>query len=434
MPPALLKAVQQTNSAKSENINLEEKITEGRQTTVIHLRGVEQPRAKAGSFVLDFAPAQPGVGTATEIMLGSKVYIHYPVLDTLHAQNPRVKSWIVVDTTSTLGVDPTSFTALAGQQLQALSGLKVVGTASDGAVAITRYAGTIDLRKEAKAGPLQQLLAHLPSAAAAALNGKARMELWAGSDGYLHRAITTMTIPFDGEHLHITVDATVDNFNQSTAPIVAPAPAEVMTLAQFTQLTGTAAATPSAADTALLHKVVLAPSQVGSGYTLSQIPGGQEVQGEVTLDFCNATYPSESLRTARLQVAYTAKGHSFSASNEVVTYKPGGARQALAEVTHEAAACPNGLVKNPPSGVTKLVRHTQVVTDPRLLPGSVAILETDSGVVKGKSMTSYTMAVYQIRGNVLSGVYGSDSSPGAAEAKTLRAAERSAANLKKYDA
>ena len=48
-------------------------------------------------------------------------------------------------------------------------------------------------------------------------------------------------------------------------------------------------------------------------------------------------------------------------------------------------------------------------------------------------MTSTTMAVYQIRGNVLSGVYGFGTSAGSVETDTLHAAEQSAANLTKYD-
>jgi hypothetical protein len=300
-------------------------------------------------------------------------------------------------------------------------------------MAMTRYAGTLDLRKAAQSGPMQQLLSHLPSAAAAVLNRTARIELWVGTDGYLHRSITKLSLPVKGDQpLQITIDGTVGNFDKSTAPIVAPPASDVMTLAEFGQLTGSATA-PSPADTALLQKVVLKPSQLGAGYKLSQMPGGHEVQNEVTLDFCNATYPSEALRTARLQVLYDATGNSFHASNEVVTYRPGGAKQALAEVTHEAAVCPNGTVKNPPTGVTNLVRHTRVVADSRLLPGAIAILETDSGVVKGKSMNSTTMAVYQIRGNVLSGVYGFGTSPGSVETNTLHAAEQSAANLTKYD-
>ena len=432
-PPALLQAVQKTNSAKSANITLDERVGQGGQVTMIRLQGVEQPQTKSGSFVLDISPAQPGVGEATEILVGSKLYIHYPILDTLHAKNPKVKSWIVVDTSSSLGVDPSSLTALEGQQLQDLTGIKIVGTGTEGGIAMTRYAGTIDLHKVAQSGPMQQLLSHLPSAAAAVLNRTARIELWVGSDGYLHRSITTLSLPVKGEKpLQLTIDAALSNFDKATAPIVAPAAADVMTLAQFGQLTGSATA-PKPADTALLQKVVLKPAQLGAGYKLSQMPGGHEVQNEVTLDFCDATYPSEGLRTARLQVLYDAAGNPFHASNEVVTYQPGGAKQALAEVIHEAAVCPNGTVKNPPAGVTNLVRHTHVVADSKLLPGSIAILETDSGVVKGKSMNSTTMAVYQIRGNVLSGVYGFGTSAASVQADTLRAAEQSAANLAKYD-
>jgi hypothetical protein len=177
---------------------------------------------------------------------------------------------------------------------------------------------------------------------------------------------------------------------------------------------GTASA-PSGTDTALLRKIVLAPSQVGAGYQLSQIPGGQKVQGEVTLDFCHGTYPSESLRTARLQVAYSAHGNAYQASNEVVAYRPGGAQQALGEVKREVAICP---------------RAVQVVSDPRLLPGSIAILESVSGVINGTPQTGYMMAAYQVRGNVLSGVYGFGPSAASAQAHTLHAAEQSAGNLK----
>ena len=131
-PPALLQAVQKTNSAKSANITLDERVGQGGQVTMIRLQGVEQPQTKSGSFVLDISPAQPGVGEATEILVGSKLYIHYPILDTLHAKNPKVKSWIVVDTSSSLGVDPSSLTALEGQQLQDLTGIKIVGTGTEG--------------------------------------------------------------------------------------------------------------------------------------------------------------------------------------------------------------------------------------------------------------------------------------------------------------
>ena len=89
--------------------------------------------------------------------------------------------------------------------------------------------------------------------------------------------------------------------------------------------------------------------------------------GEVTLDFCDAKYPSESLRTARYQVAYDKKGDAFSASNEVVAYKPGGAKQALTEVTRAVAESKQGTVKAPAGSPAKqFVRHT--TSDPRPTP------------------------------------------------------------------
>ena len=161
------------------------------------------------------------------------------------------------------------------------------------------------------------------------------------------------------------------------------------------------------------------------------IPGGKLVQGETTLDFCDQKYPSEALRTARLQAVYTTKGSNFGASNEVVTYQAGGAKQALLEVKHASTNCPDGRVPNAPKGVTNLVRHTQLISDPHLLPGAIAILQTESATVKGKRLTHQTIAVYQVRGNVLSGVYGYGNTLAAVEKLTLHAAEQSAANLLK---
>jgi hypothetical protein len=98
---------------------------------------------------------------------------------------------------------------------------------------------------------------------------------------------------------------------------------------------------------------------------------------------------------------------------------------------HAAAACPQGALKNLPAGVTNLVHHSRLVTDPHLLPGAVAILDHETATVHGKRVTVDAMEVYQVRGNLLSGVYGSASTPAAVETGTLRAAEQSASNLKR---
>ena len=90
--------------------------------------------------------------------------------------------------------------------------------------------------------------------------------------------------------LQLTIDATLSNFDKATAPIVAPA-AGRRDDARPVRAADRLGHGPQPADTALLQKVVLKPAQVGAGYKLSQMPGGHEVQNEVTLDFCDATLP-----------------------------------------------------------------------------------------------------------------------------------------------
>ena len=428
-PAALVRAVQQTRAAKSMGVALTEQVNVGSQTTTIQLSGVQNLQAMTGSFALDISPAEPGLAQASEIVVGPNFYIDYALLAPLHAKNPKVKRWIVVNANSSLGVDPSSLAPLDMQELQEMTGVRVVGHGSDRGVAITRYQGTLTLRQAAASPEVQQLLAHLPSAEAAVLSGEEQVEFAAGNDGYIHAFSSALTVPFPGGvTLRVAIAATFDDFGHPSARVLAPRASEVMTLARFDQLAG---ATALARQTAQLELIVLKPSQVGAGYTMSQIPGGQLVQGETTLDFCNLDYPSESLRSTRLQVVYEAKAGDVNASNEVVTYKPGGAQKALQEVTRAATACPNGRIKDAPSGVTDLVRHTHVIRDPRLLAGAVAIVETDTGTVKGKRVTVQSVDVYQVRGNVLSGVYGNGLSAAEVRAVTLHAAEQSAENLRR---
>lgn len=425
----LIGAGERTNAARSFRVSLVEHVTVAGRGETISLSGVQQPASKDGSFALAVSPAQAGLGTANEILRGANVYVHYPILDTLHAKDPSIRTWILVNTKSSLGLNPASFSVLQAGELQELTGVEAEGASTIDGQAVTDYAGTLNLSQAAKLPAFAQLLSHLPSASAAILNGPARITYAVGRDGLVHRVAMTISARVQGVTLKVVLDMTLADFNRASAPIAAPPASQVMTLQQFDQLIG---AGSTATETALLQRVVLKPTQVGSGYVLSQVPGGHLVQGETTLDFCGYTYASEGLRTARLQVLYSAPHDSFEASNEVVTYAPGGPQAALNEVRQAAARCPNGPVKNPPSGVSNLVRQTQLVSDPTLLPGAVAILQTDSGTVHGKHVTDYTMAVYQIRGSVLSGVYGYGNSAMSVRKRTLHAAEQSARNLKEY--
>jgi hypothetical protein len=426
----LLAASERTNAARSMRMSLVEHISVDGKSDTVKLSGVQQPAARLASFVVDMTPAQPGLGEASEIVRGASVYLHYPILDTLHLRDPQVRRWILINTSSSLGVDPQSLELLGTKELEALRTVKAVGSATLAGQPVTDYDGTLDLSKAASLPQFAQLLSHLPSASAAILNGSALITYAVGRDGYLHGVTTTISVKLQGATLKVALQMTLGAFGKANAPIEAPPADEVMTLAQFNQITGAGA---TAAETALLQHVVLKPAQVGSGFSLGQIPGGHLVQGETTLDFCGFTYPSEQARTARLQVVYSAKSSSFAASNEVVTYTPGGTRQALSEVEQAAAKCPQGKVADPPSGVTDLVRHTHVIagTD-RLLPGSIAIFEKDTAVVHGKRVSEDTVLVFQIRGSVLSGVYGYGRSAAAVQTLTLRAAEESAANLRRY--
>jgi hypothetical protein len=427
---ALSQAVQRSNNALSSRLSLSERINVGTRTvTTLRMRGVQRPRAQEGAFTYAMSPAKPGLGQARIILHGSTVYVHYPILDTLRATDPHVKKWLVVDARSNLGIDATGLDSLGMQEIRQMTGLRIVGSTDEDGLHLTRYAGTLPLSKIARSAQIKQLLGSLPSAASALMKGTERLEVSVGSDGFIHRLHSVITAPLtQGVSLSITVDAELSDFNRATAPIAVPPARDVMTTAQFQQVTGSGS---SAADTALLQKVVLTEPQVGAGYKRTVIPGGKIVDGETTLDFCDGNYPSESLRTARLQVAYSIKGNSTSASNEVVTYRAGGAQQALEEVRHTAATCPNGRVATAPRGVKDAVRRTRLISDPHLLPGSVAVLETDSATVNGKRMTHQIVAVYQVRGNVLSGVYAAGTSLAAVKALALHAAEQSATNLRR---
>src|SRR5436305_1626825 len=160
------------------------------------------------------------------------------------------------------------------------------------------------------------------------------------------------------------------------------------------------AANPSVA------KLILQPDQVGKGYVLLQRTDGVGVHNTVTLDLCGRNgYPSERLRATRLQVNYLKRGSTIGLSNEVVTYKPGGAAQAMREVVKRATTCPNHAIVTGEPGLPPLRFKITRISDSHLLKGYLAVRVRVTGTVKGKKVDETSYAVYQRRGNVLSGVY-----------------------------
>ncbi len=186
-----------------------------------------------------------------------------------------------------------------------------------------------------------------------------------------------------------------------------------------------------AAGTPNVTKLALHPSQVGPGYVLFKMVGGSQVANTVTLNLCGVTgYPSEALRTARYQVSYLKKKGIFGISNEIVAYRPGGADQAMREVARHADRCPSTPVETGEKGVPPLRFTISRLTDPKLLKGYLAVKVRARGTVSGKKVDQTSYAVYQARGNVLSGTYSVGPNTRAQLMLLLHAAEQSALNLR----
>ena len=181
-----------------------------------------------------------------------------------------------------------------------------------------------------------------------------------------------------------------------------------------------------------LSSVVLKASQVGPGYRLKMREDSHCVQLCVTLDLCGFDFTSEADRTARLQVDYVKSRKELGLSNEVVRYRPGGTALAIRELNRAVTTCPRGPVASTVAGVGPLTYRIHRFTASHLLPGAVALRMTVSGTAKGHHFKVKTVAIYQVHGLLLSGVYasvlaGSDVTPALNFA--VHAARASAANL-----
>lgn len=180
-----------------------------------------------------------------------------------------------------------------------------------------------------------------------------------------------------------------------------------------------------------VHKLILQPSQLGKGYGVYQRKDGAGVKGTVTLDLCGRTgYASEKQRLTRLQVNYLKTPKTPGLSNEVVTYKPGGAALAMQEVTRHALHCPRTPIATG-KGVPPLRFTITRMEDSKLLKGYLAVRVRVRGTVNGKSVDQVSYAAYQRYGNVVSGVYSFGADTGQQLKFFLNAAEESAKNLRR---
>jgi hypothetical protein len=175
--------------------------------------------------------------------------------------------------------------------------------------------------------------------------------------------------------------------------------------------------------------LILRADQVGPGYVMLQRSDGHGVKSQVTLNLCGSDYRSETRRLTRLQTNLH-RGTTLGISNEVVTYRAGGAAQAMREVIQHAVGCPHHPVPAGVAGLPSLLLEITRLKDPRLLAGYLAVRIHASGTINGKHISQISYAVYQRRGDVFSGVYSFGPSNAAQLRLCLRAAEQSARNLR----
>jgi hypothetical protein len=182
-----------------------------------------------------------------------------------------------------------------------------------------------------------------------------------------------------------------------------------------------------------LNTVILKPAQVGKGYGVYARTDGFGVKAAPTLDLCGRQgYASEKKRVDRLQVNYLKVKNPIGLSNEVVRYKAGGAAQALREVQQHALTCPTTPIDPGEPGIGKLTFTITPLHDSKLLKGAVAVKVRAVGKLKnGKHVDQTSYAVYQVVGDVLSGVYSFGPNTPAQQAFALHAAEQSAKVLQK---
>jgi hypothetical protein len=172
------------------------------------------------------------------------------------------------------------------------------------------------------------------------------------------------------------------------------------------------AAVPHDPDRQALSTLVVRQADVGSSRTVALIPQGNLLT-EATLDLCNGTFPSERLRTARLQVADidAATDTTTSLSTEAVLYQNAAAsEQAFTELRRVSASCPHRPVVSPvgePTAQT-VFKAPPDGTWPQV--GSVdrqaySIVSTTVATALQPSVTAPSVAVYLRRGRALLGLY-----------------------------
>jgi hypothetical protein len=157
-------------------------------------------------------------------------------------------------------------------------------------------------------------------------------------------------------------------------------------------------------DREVLSGLGLRPGDVSGGRDVLLYAKGNTLQ-DPTLDLCNARYPSERLRSARLQLVDVNAGGDASLSTEAVLYRsPAAAAQALTEIRAARAHCPSTPVASPVDGTRE---QTQFKAAPDGSWPDTPTVERLAYrmVTTANGQSSPLVTVYLRRGRALLGLY-----------------------------
>jgi hypothetical protein len=162
---------------------------------------------------------------------------------------------------------------------------------------------------------------------------------------------------------------------------------------------------PAPGTVGLLQRFSLRQADLPSGQQLTLIPGGDTVN-DPTLDLCNGTYPSESRRVARLQLAAETADGSSAISTEAVLYdSPAATVQAFAELQKVAGSCPSTPVSSPVGGSTFTTRFGPAPDRSWPAVAGVQRLAYSITTTSTSGESSSSTVIYLRRGKALLGVY-----------------------------
>jgi hypothetical protein len=156
----------------------------------------------------------------------------------------------------------------------------------------------------------------------------------------------------------------------------------------------------------VLQQLVLRQSDVKRPNAVVLSDGGDGVASAPTLDLCNGSYPSESLRVARLQVDERDGNGDAEMSTEAVLYRDAAATaQAFSELRSVVAQCPRTPVASPVGEPTVAMTFNAPPDKSWAQVPNVQRQAYDFTATDETGASTHGVAVYLRRGRALVGLY-----------------------------